>query len=80
MNLTFTESEERMMNEEIKMQNLKAFDGAATAEAGHAGANSDGSVDAGGIVVSNRVEVTSEDRRSSHNSSEPQAQRAHESW
>ncbi|PLB48751.1 hypothetical protein P170DRAFT_455637 [Aspergillus steynii IBT 23096] len=80
INMTFTESEERMMNEEIKMQNLKAFDGSSAAEAGHAGGNGDVAAGAGGIVVSNRVEVTSEDRRSSHNSSEPPAERVHETW
>ncbi|KAH8434326.1 uncharacterized protein LDX57_011973 [Aspergillus melleus] len=80
MDLTFTESEERMMAEDVKMQNLKAFDSAAVAEAGQAPGPGDPAAGPGGIVVSNRVEVTTEDRRSSHNSNEPQPQRVHESW
>lgn len=79
--MTFTESEERMMNEDVKMQNLKAFDGAAKAEAGQAnGIEHPSSTGPGGIVVSNSVDVVTEDRRSSHNSSEPQPQPVHESW
>jgi len=63
---TFSESEERMVDE-VKMQDLKAF---------AAPASDNRPPD--GILVSNQVEVTHEDRNSRN--SEQHVQRGHESW
>lgn len=66
-NMTFNDSEERMV-EEVKMQNMKTFDGSHS----HHHQPS-------GIVVSNEVEVTHEDRRSQNSDHQP-AHRVHETW
>lgn len=65
-NLTFTESEEQMMND-VKLQSLKAY---VVPGSGNHLTN--------GIVVSNEIAVTTEDR-SSH-PGEQYPQRVHETW
>ncbi|KAK1472371.1 hypothetical protein CCUS01_05755 [Colletotrichum cuscutae] len=64
-NLTFTESEERIMSD-VKLQNLK---GSSTPTSGKP---------SNGIVVSNEVEIITEDRTSQFGEQRPQ--RAHEAW
>ncbi|KAE8149094.1 hypothetical protein BDV25DRAFT_141146 [Aspergillus avenaceus] len=62
VNMTFSESEERMM-ENVKMQNLKAYPAPSSG-------------DANGIVVSHQIEVTHEGR--SRRNSESDTQHVHE--
>jgi hypothetical protein len=66
-NLTFTESEERMIND-VKMQNLKVY--AITSSSQEPAPNE--------IVISSEIEVTAEDRNALD--SQHQARSAHEAW
>ncbi|KAL0941655.1 uncharacterized protein CTRU02_204418 [Colletotrichum truncatum] len=65
-NSAFTESEERIMND-VKMQNIKNLAWPTLGSRPH-----------NGIVVSNEVEITTEDRTSQFGGQRPQ--RAHEAW
>lgn len=76
-NMTFNDSEERIVDE-VKMQNIMVTAAAAAAPAPEVGEGGRNHQPAKGIMVSNQVEVTHEDRQS-HNSDQ-NSQRPHETW
>lgn len=65
-NMTFTESEERIMKD-VKLQSIKGSSKSSSSQHHSTG-----------IVVSNEIEVTMEDRHSQVGAQGPQ--RAHEAW